>query len=175
MLLRAGVYVAIDEGVGHPAAGGPAVVLMQDEAAIDVQAAHGNGLGDGPLHGAGDFAAEGSNGEVFDAAPEGAGGVVVGKAGVGVDVAGDVGGVGCCAEAGYFGVEADGDVDVVVAGEEEEGVALGAELVVLLDGVDAVDLGLDFRGGCGGREDADVGTEVRGLRMQRDEAESGGG
>ena len=44
-----------------------------------------------------------------------------------------------------FGVEADGDVEVIVAGEEEEGVALGAELVVLLDGVDAIDLGLHGR------------------------------
>ena len=71
---------------------------------------------------------------------------------------------GVSAEAGDFGVEADGDVEVVVAGEEEEGVALGAELVVLLGGVDAVDLGLHGGGGHGGREDGDVGAEVGGLR-----------
>ncbi len=82
---------------------------------------------------------------------------------VDVDVAGEVRGVGCGAEAGDFGVEADGDVEVVVAGEKEEGVALGAELVVLLDGVDAIDLGLHGRCGRGGREDGDVGAEVGGL------------
>ncbi len=64
-----------------------------------------------------------------------------------MDVAGDVSGVRGGAEAGYFGVEADGDVEVVVAEQEEEGVALGAELVVLLDGVDAIDLGLHGGGG----------------------------
>ena len=102
------------------------------------------------------------DGEVFGGAPEGGGGVVVVVAGGGVDVdvAGDVGGVGRGAEAGDFGVEADGDVEVIVAGEEEEGVALGTELVVLLDGVDAIDLGLHGGGGRGGREDGDVGAEV---------------
>ena len=96
------------------------------------------------------------------------------RSGVDVDVAGEVGGVGCGAEAGDFGVEADGDVEVVVAGEEEEGVALGAELVVLLDGVDAIDLGLHGGGGRGGREDGDVGAEVGGLGEggEREEGES---
>ena len=67
------------------------------------------------------------------------------QAGVGVDVAGDVDAVGRGAEAEHLRVEADGDVDVVVAGKEEEGVACGAELVVLLGGVDLVDLRLDGR------------------------------
>ena len=64
------------------------------------------------------------------------------------------------AEADDFGVEADRDVDVVVAGKKEQGVALGAELVVLLDGVDLVDLRLNVGGGHGGTEDQYVGTEV---------------
>jgi len=80
-----------------------------------------------------------------------------------VDVAGDVDGVWRCAEADDFSVEADGDVDFVFAGEEEEGVAFGAELIVLLDLVDLVDLGLDFGGGCGGGEEQDVGAEVGGF------------
>ena len=161
MLLGAGVYIAVDEGVGHPAAGGPAAVLMEDEVAVDVEAAHGDGLRDGPLHGA----AGGRDGKVFGGAPEGGGGVVVvaARGCVDVDVAGDVGGVGCGAEAGYFGVEADGDVEVIVAGKEEEGVALRAELVVLLEGVDAIDLGLHGGGGRRGREDGDVGAEVGSL------------
>ena len=57
-----------------------------------------------------------------------------------MDVASDVHGVGRGAEAKDLGVEADGDVDVIVAREKEDGVAFGAELVVLLRGVDLVDL-----------------------------------
>ena len=53
LLLRAGVHVAIDERVGHPAAAGPAAILVKDEVAFDVHAAEGRGLRDGPLHGAG--------------------------------------------------------------------------------------------------------------------------
>ena len=82
-----------------------------------------------------------------------------------MDVAGDVGVVGRCAEAEDLGVEADGDVEVVVAGEKEDGVAVGAELVVLLRGVDAVDGGLRFGVWGGGREEEDVGAEVGGLRV----------
>ena len=129
---------------------------MQDEVAVDMEAAHGDGLGDCPLHGA----AGGSDREVLGGAPEGDRRVVVLGGGVDVDVAGEVGGVGRGAEAGYLGVEADGDVEVVVTGEEEEGIALRAELVVLLDGVDAIDLGLHGGSGCGGREDGDVRAEV---------------
>ncbi len=132
------------------------MLLMEDEVAEDVHAAEGDGLRDGPLHGA----VGGGDGEVDGGAPEGGGGVVVAEGGVDVDVAGDVGGVGCGAEAGYLGVEADGHVEVVVAGEEEEGVALRAELAVMLGGVDAVDCGLHCGGRSRGREDADVRTEV---------------
>ena len=49
---------------------------------------------------------------------------------------------------------------MIFAGKEEEGVTRGAELAVLLDGVDLVDLGLDIGGGHGGIEDEDVGAEV---------------
>ena len=90
MLLSAGGDVAVDEGVGHPAATGPAFVLIEDDVSLNVHAAEGRGLRDGPLHGA----AGGSDGEVFGGAPEGGGGVVVACGGVGVDVAGDMDGVG---------------------------------------------------------------------------------
>ncbi len=60
---------------------------------------------------------------------------------------------GVRAEADDLGIEADGDVDVVFAGQEEQGVAGGAEFAVLLDRVDLVDLGLDGSGGHGGIEE----------------------
>ncbi len=44
LLLGAGVDVAVDEGVGHPAATGPAAVLVEDDVALDVHAAEGRGL-----------------------------------------------------------------------------------------------------------------------------------
>ena len=47
---------------------------------------------------------------------------------------------GSGAEADHLCVEADGNVDVVIAGKEEEGVAAAAELGVFLLGVDIVDL-----------------------------------
>jgi hypothetical protein len=60
-----------------------------------------------------------------------------------VDVAGDAYVVRGGAEAEDLGVEAYRDVDGVVAGEEEDGVTFGAELVAALRGVDLVDLRLD--------------------------------
>ena len=104
---------------------------------------------------------EGVTARPSSGAPEGAGGVVLRERGVGVDVAGDVDGVGSGAEADDLRVEADGDVEVVVAGEEEEGVAAAAELGVFLFGVDLVDLGLHLGGGRRRREDEDVGAEER--------------
>ncbi len=156
LLLRAGVDVAVDEGVGDPAAGGPAAVLMENEIARDMHAAEKDGLRNSPLH----FTAGGRDGEALHAAPEGAGGVVAREAGVGVDVAGDVDRVRRCAKADDLRVKADGDVEFVFAGQEEDGVALGAEFAVLLDGVDGVNLALHVGGGHGGREDEDVGTEI---------------
>ena len=109
--------------------------------------------------------AGGRDGEAFNAAPEGAGGVVARQAGVGMDVAGDVNGVRRSApRPSDLRVETDGDVDFVVAGQEQEGKARRAEFTVLLDGVDLVDLMLDGGGGHGGTEDEDVGAEVGGLR-----------
>ena len=103
-----------------------------------------------------------SDREALGGAPEGAGGVVFGQAGVGVDVAGDVHSVGRGAEAEHLGVEADRHVDVVFAGQEKERIARGAELAVLLDGVDLVDLGLDGGRWHGWIEDEDIGAEVGG-------------
>ena len=79
-----------------------------------------------------------------------------------MNVAGDMDAVGRGAEAEDLSVEADGDVDVVVAGKEQEGVALGAKVVVPLSGVNLVDLRLDRRQRHGRVEDEDVGAEVRG-------------
>ena len=160
MLLRACADVAVDERVGHPSAAGPSAFLMEHDVAEDVHAAEGHGLRDGPLH----RAVRRSDGEAFDAAPEGAGGVVAREAGVGVDVADDVNGIGRGAEAEHLRVEADRNVDVVFAGQEEQCVARGTEFAVLLDGVDLVDLGLDFGRGHGGIEEQNVGAEV-GMRV----------
>ena len=103
--------------------------------------------------------------EALGSAPEGAGGVVVRQAGVGVDVAGDVNCVGRGAEAEHLGVKTDGDIYVVFAGQEEQRIARGAEFAVLLDGVDLVDLLLDFSGGHGGIEEQNVGAEVWARRL----------
>jgi hypothetical protein len=45
---------------------------------------------------------------------------LLGQAGVGVDVAGDVDGVGRGAESDDFSVKADGDIDVVLAGRKRK-------------------------------------------------------
>nr|WP_306467640.1 hypothetical protein [Streptomyces thermoviolaceus] len=68
--------------------------------------------------------------------------------------------LGARAESEHMGVEADVDVDVVRAGPERQGVALGAELVGLLDGEHVVDLLLDRRVAHGRVEDQDVGSQV---------------
>ena len=83
-----------------------------------------------------------------------------------MDVAGDVNGVRRCAEAHDFGVETDGDVDFVFAGQEEQRKTGGAEFAVLLDGVDLVDLLLDCGRGHGRREEKDVRAEVGRLRRR---------
>lgn len=63
-----------------------------------------------------------------------------------MDVADDVNCIRRAAEAEDLGIEANGDVDLVSAGEEEQGVARGAKLAVLLLRVDLVDARLDVRG-----------------------------
>ncbi len=104
------------------------------------------------------------DGEAFDSTPEGAGCIVARQAGVRVDVADDVDGIGRGAEAEHLCVEADRNVDVVFAGQEEQCVASGAEFTVLLDGIDLVDLSLDVCGGHGGIEEQNVGAKV-GMRI----------
>ena len=54
---------------------------------------------------------------------------------------------------------------MIFAGQKEQRVAGGAELAVLLDGVDLVDLRLDFSGRHGGTEEQNVGTEVWARRL----------
>ena len=143
LLLGTRADVAVDEGVRHPAAAGPSAFLMENDVAQNVHAAEGHGLRDGPLHSSFGW----GYGKTFDAAPEGACGVVARQARVRVDVAGDVDGVGRGAEAEHLRVEADWHIYVIFAGQEEQGVAGRAEFAVLLDCVDLVDLRLNIRGG----------------------------
>ena len=132
---------------------------MEHDVAADMHAAEQNGLGNGPLH----RAAGGRHRESLGGSPEGAGGVVVGEACVGMHVADDVHGVRCRAEADHLRVEANGDVDVVFAGKEQECVACCAKFAVLLDGVDLVDLLLNCGRGHGRFEDKRVRSQI-GLR-----------
>ena len=135
---------------------------MQHDVADDMHAAERRRLRNGPLH----RAAGGSDRESFDGAPESACGIVAREAGVRVDVADDVHGIGCRAEPEHLRVEADRDVDVIFAGEKEQCVARCAEFAVLLDGVDLVDLSLDCADGMEGSKTQNVGAEVR-LRRRR--------
>ena len=129
---------------------------MEDDVAPDVHTAEGDRLRHGPEH----LAAGRGDRESPDGLPEGGRGVVVAGSRLGADVAGDVRRIGRGSEAQDFSVEADGNVDLIFAGEKEEGVALAAELVVLLDGVDLVDLGPNLGRRGRGREDGDVRAEV---------------
>lgn len=76
-------------------------------------------------------------------------------------IAGDVGAVGRRAEAQDLGVVADGEIELVFAGREEDGVAGGSELVVLLGEVNLVDFLLHGRREHGGIEDENVGSKIR--------------
>ena len=129
---------------------------MKHQIAEDVHAAERHGLRDGPLH----CASGGRNRESFHSAPERAGCVVAGQGGVRVYVADDVDRLGHVAQADDFGIETHGYIDVVFAGKEEQRVARGAKLAVLLDGIDLVDLLLNLRRGHAGIEDQNVGAEV---------------
>lgn len=133
---------------------------MQDEISEDVHTAERHCLRDSPLHGAVFFAAGWRDGEAFRRTPECGRRIVVAAGGVDMHVAGDVDRVRRGAETDDGGVEADGDVEVVVAGSEEDGVAVGAELAMLLRGVDGVDFRLRLGDGCGGRDEQDAGAEV---------------
>jgi hypothetical protein len=57
-------------------------------------------------------------------------------------------------------VVSDRHIHFVLARREQQSVARGAELAVLLDGVSLIDLFLDRRGRHGRVEDEDVGAEV---------------
>ena len=89
----------------------------------------------------------------------------MGEAGVGVDVADDVNGVGCGAEAQHLRVKAHRHVDVVFAGQKKQRIARGAEFAVLLNRVNLVDLLLDLGRGHGGIEDQYVGAEIRASQL----------
>ncbi len=156
LLLRAGVDVAVDQRVGDPAAAGPAVALVQNKIPEDVHATEGHGLRHGPLHGA----TGRRNRDSLDIAPERAGGVIAGQAGIGVHVADDVDPFGNIAHAGDLGIEPDRDVHMVFAGQEQQRVALEAEFTVLLHGINFVDLFLDFGRGHCRAEDKNIGAEV---------------
>ena len=141
---------------GKLSAAGPAAVLVQDEITANVHAAKRHRLRDGPLHCAVCWRYR----KALDAAPEGAGGVVAGKAGIGVHIAGDVYGIGSCAEPHDLGVEADGHIEVIFAGQKENCVTFRSELIMLLHLVDLIDLLLHFWRGHRWVEDEHVGPEV---------------
>ena len=93
-----------------------------------------------------------------------------------MNIAGDVDTVRRSTEPQDLGVKADGDVDVVFTRKEEDGVTFGTELIVMLCGVDFVDLRLDRSRGYRWIEEKDVRTEVRrgkrcGERRTTDEPE----
>ena len=77
-----------------------------------------------------------------------------------MDVARDVDCVGRGAESDDFGVEADGDIDVVFTWQKDKSIPVRAELTVLLDRVDLVDLGLDVGSGHRRVEDEDFIAEI---------------
>ncbi len=85
-----------------------------------------------------------------------------------MNVAGDVDGIGRSAKTEDLRVETNRNVDVIVTGQEEHGVARRAEFTVLLNRVDLVDLLLNGSGGHGWIEDKYVGTEVGSLRSRRE-------
>src|ERR1700722_1995185 len=89
LLLWTRIHLAIDQGVGHPSTAGPAVVLMKHNIAADMHAPKRYSLRDCPLH----TAASGRDGKAFRRSPEGGSGIVVGFAGIRMDVADNVHGV----------------------------------------------------------------------------------
>ena len=148
LLLRAGDDLAVDLGVGHQAAAGPAVAAVPELdlvlRAAQVHPPVRRRLGHRPaLH------ASCPAGRVTDrfsaAAPEVLGGVAAEPERLGPDVAVEVDVVRAHAEAGDLGEEAEVDVGGVGAGLEQHRVALRAELVGLLLGEEGVQPALDGR------------------------------
>src|SRR5262249_50584928 len=141
LLLGAGGDGAVDFAVGEEAARGP-TAIEEAYVALDVHSAEGGGLRDGPFDvGFAVAGGDGGAGEVFDGAPEVAGGVATEPPGVGIE-AGDDDIVWCGAETGDLGIEADADGEAVGAGLDEDGVAFFTELVFFLGLEDGGDFGL---------------------------------
>jgi len=77
-----------------------------------------------------------------------------------MNVARDVNVVGRSAQSDCLRVEADRNIDVIVAGQKQKCIALRAELVVPLDGIDLIDLPLDVGRRHRRTEDGDIRAEV---------------
>jgi hypothetical protein len=118
---------------------------MQDDAAEDMHAAKGHGLRDGPLHGSRRDLLMGVTEKPSAARQKVQVALLWGRLASAWTLPVMWTASGVAPRPIDFGVEADGDVDLVIAGKKEEGIALGAELAVLLEVVDFVDLLLDFR------------------------------
>ena len=132
--------------------------------------AHRVGLRNRPLGAAGGRV----DGDVLHAAPEVLRRVPAVPGGVGVDpAAGDHRLRRALPEADDLGIEADRHGDVVGAGLEHQLIALRAELVRLLRGVDLVDVVLDRGGRHRGAEHVDIRAEVRRVAGRRRPAGQG--
>src|SRR5580704_17156766 len=125
LLLSAGIDVAVNECVRHPSAAGPPAVLVENQIATNVHTSDGHGLRNGPLH----RATRGRYGKALSGAPEGCGGIVVVVAGIGVYVAADVNGVRRGAQPNHLGIETHRHIQLISSRQEQQGIALGAELV----------------------------------------------
>ena len=84
--------------------------------------------------------------------------------GGGVHVAFDAHGFGRRAEADDLRVKPDGNIHVIASRQKQEGVALGAELAVLLRGVNRVNLLLHLGSGRLWSKDQYIWPKVRRLR-----------
>ena len=183
LLLGAGADFGRDEEVAHEAARSIAAVGVGElEPAVDLEPAQGGGLRHAPLQGVGRRVLERVrrrvDGHVLKRAPEDVGlvgsgpgrRVVNGDAEVGREEAVDGDAAGQEAEAGDLLVIADGCLDIVCAGLEQDRVAVLAELVFLGDGGELV---LDRRRRDGRVEDQDVRAERIGLSKERGGGEQG--
>ncbi len=175
LLLRGGDDLAVDDRVGQEPAAGVAHVPLrapveQLKLALDVQPPQGGGLGDrdprDALCGLVGHVGRRRDGEVLQRPPEVVQRVAVGIP-LGVDGHGavDVDVVGVPPEAGHVGVEADVEVDVVLARLEEQRIAFGAELVLLHLREDVVRGFLDVGGGHARVEHEHVRAEDGGIGL----------
>src|SRR4051794_19173609 len=133
------------------------MLLMQHQVAKYVHAPERHRLRYRPLHGATGW----RDSQTLKSAPERAGRIVARKAGIGMYVADNVNGLGNIAETHHLCVETNRDIDPILAGQKEEGVAVRAEFAVLLPRVDFVDLLLNLRCGHGGIEHQNIWAELR--------------